>query len=41
MTKLRSLFVVAIRTVDNHYVCGLNTLLDGVQILEKGRNVFI
>ena len=32
---------VAIRTVDNHYVCGLNTLLDGVQIpWKKGRNVF-
>lgn len=28
---------VAIRTVDNHYVCGLNTLLDGVQIPWKKR----
>lgn len=30
---------VAIRTVDNHYICGLNTLLDSVPIpWEKGRN---
>jgi len=32
---------VAIRTVDNNYVCGLNTLLDGVKIpWKKGKNVF-
>ncbi|MGO3914018.1 ABC transporter ATP-binding protein [Enterococcus viikkiensis] len=32
---------VAIRTVDNHYVCGLNTLLDEVTIpFEKGKNTF-
>lgn len=32
---------VAIRTVDNHYVCGLNTLLDGQKIpWKKGENVF-
>ncbi|EOI04943.1 ABC transporter ATP-binding protein [Enterococcus moraviensis ATCC BAA-383] len=32
---------IAIRTVDNNYVCGLNTLLDGVKIpWEKGKNVF-
>lgn len=32
---------VAIRTVDNHYVCGLNTLLDGEKIpWEKGENIF-
>lgn len=32
---------IAIRTVDNHYVCGLNTLLDGKQIpWKKGKNVF-
>jgi teichoic acid transport system ATP-binding protein len=32
---------VAIRTVDNHYVCGLNTLLDKVEIpWKKGKNVF-
>ncbi|MEI5994929.1 ABC transporter ATP-binding protein [Candidatus Enterococcus mansonii] len=32
---------IAIRTVDNHYVCGLNTLLDGVKIpWKKGKNVF-
>ncbi|OJG89346.1 ABC transporter ATP-binding protein [Enterococcus silesiacus] len=32
---------VAIRTVDNNYVCGLNTLLDGVKIPWKmGKNVF-
>ncbi|MGM0109814.1 ABC transporter ATP-binding protein [Enterococcus sp. DIV0187] len=32
---------VAIRTVDNHYVCGLNTLLDNIKIpFEKGENVF-
>lgn len=31
---------VAIRTVDNHYVCGLNTLLDHVTIpWQKGENV--
>lgn len=30
---------VAIRTVDNHYVCGLNTLLDGKKIpWKKGKN---
>ena len=33
---------VAIRTVDNHYVCGLNTLLDGVQIpWKKGTECFL
>lgn len=32
---------VAIRTVDNNYVCGLNTLLDEVKIpWKKGKNVF-
>lgn len=32
---------VAIRTVDNNYVCGLNTLLDSVKIpWKKGKNVF-
>lgn len=32
---------IAIRTVDNHYVCGLNTLLDNVEIpWEKGINEF-
>ncbi|MGX7149253.1 ABC transporter ATP-binding protein [Enterococcus ureasiticus] len=32
---------VAIRTVDNHYVCGLNTLLDKVTIpWEQGENTF-
>jgi len=32
---------VAIRTVDNHYVCGLNTLLDNVEIpFKKGKNTF-
>lgn len=32
---------VAIRTVDNHYVCGLNTLLDKVSIpYELGKNTF-
>lgn len=32
---------IAIRTVDNRYVCGLNTLLDRVQIpWEKGMNTF-
>ncbi|MHC5215452.1 ABC transporter ATP-binding protein [Enterococcus sp. LJL128] len=32
---------VAIRTVDNHYVCGLNTLLDKIEIpWESGENVF-
>jgi teichoic acid transport system ATP-binding protein len=32
---------VAIRTVDNNYVCGLNTLLDEVKVpWEKGKNVF-
>lgn len=32
---------VAIRTVDNHYVCGLNTLLDKVEIpWEQGMNTF-
>lgn len=32
---------VAIRTVDNHYVCGLNTLLDHVEIpFKKGKNTF-
>lgn len=32
---------VAIRTVDNNYVCGLNTLLDEVAIpWKKGKNVF-
>jgi teichoic acid transport system ATP-binding protein len=32
---------VAIRTVDNNYVCGLNTLLDQVEIpWKKGKNVF-
>lgn len=32
---------VAIRTVDNHYVCGLNTLLDKVEIpWKKGHNSF-
>ncbi|MGC6768404.1 ABC transporter ATP-binding protein [Enterococcus sp. LJL51] len=32
---------VAIRTVDNHYVCGLNTLLDKIEIpWEPGENVF-
>lgn len=32
---------IAIRTVDNHYVCGLNTLLDEVSIpWQKGRNTF-
>lgn len=32
---------VAIRTVDNHYVCGLNTLLDGVQIPWKKDGMFL
>ncbi len=32
---------IAIRTVDNRYVCGLNTLLDKVQIpWKKGKNIF-
>lgn len=32
---------VAIRTVDNHYVCGLNTLLDKVSIpWKKGKNTY-
>lgn len=32
---------IAIRTVDNHYVCGLNTLLDGQKIpWNKGENTF-
>lgn len=32
---------VAIRTVQNHYVCGLNTLLDKTAITwKKGKNVF-
>ncbi|MBO0470848.1 ABC transporter ATP-binding protein [Enterococcus sp. DIV0242_7C1] len=32
---------VAIRTVDNNYVCGLNTLLDEIKIpWKKGKNVF-
>lgn len=32
---------IAIRTVDNHYVCGLNTLLDESPIpWEKGKNTF-
>lgn len=32
---------VAIRTVDNHYVCGLNTLLDKVDVpFKKGKNTF-
>lgn len=32
---------VAIRTVQNHYVCGLNTLLDKTSIpWEKGKNTF-
>ena len=32
---------IAIRTVDNHYVCGLNTLLDEQKIpWKKGRNEF-
>ncbi len=32
---------VAIRTVDNNYVCGLNTLLDGITIpWKKGNNTF-
>lgn len=32
---------IAIRTVDNHYVCGLNTLLDEAPIpWEKGQNTF-
>lgn len=32
---------VAIRTVNNHYVCGLNTLLDDTKIpWKKGENIF-
>lgn len=32
---------IAMRTVDNYYVCGLNTLLDDIKIpWEIGRNVF-
>lgn len=32
---------IALRTVDNFYVCGLNTLLDDITIpWEKGKNVF-
>ena len=32
---------IALRTVDNFYVCGLNTLLDGIKIpWKKGKNVF-
>lgn len=32
---------IAIRTVDNHYVCGLNTLLDNIEVPWKlGKNVF-
>ena len=32
---------IAIRTIDNRYVCGLNTLLDKKNIpWEKGKNVF-
>lgn len=33
---------IALRTVDNFYVCGLNTLLDGIKIpWKKGENIFI
>ena len=32
---------IALRTVDNFYVCGLNTLLDGIKIpWKKGENIF-
>ncbi len=31
---------VAIRTVDNHYVCGLNTLLDACKFLGKKDGMF-
>ncbi len=39
MIKLRSLVGVTLNR-DNHYVCGLNTLLDGVQILGKKDGMF-
>ncbi|HHK2101243.1 TPA: ABC transporter ATP-binding protein [Enterococcus faecium] len=40
-TIKNSVLGIALRTVDNFYVCGLNTLLDGIKIpWKKGENIF-